>query len=137
MCNGTSSRISQGGSIVVLRPTPHLRRSKSDEMMLFFHNQFTARGTSVELQGWDDDAQKDSHWVVIHRDGDLSGSNSPVQTPPFYSFALDACEASTMDLPQRLDLGVGDAGIIGRRVSVMTGSTKGPLTVAEGIIGWN
>lgn len=42
-----------------------------------------------------------------------------------------------MYLSQKLDLGVGDAGIIGRRVSVMTGSTQGPLTVAEGIIGWN
>jgi hypothetical protein len=42
-----------------------------------------------------------------------------------------------MQLPQRLDLGVSDVGIIGRRVSVMTSSTSGPLTVAEGIIGWN
>ena len=72
------------------------------------------------------------------RDGDLSGdSSSPLRTPPFYSFDLDSCDTATMHLPQRLDLGVGDAGIIGRRVSVMTGSTKGPLTVAEGIIGWN
>lgn len=42
-----------------------------------------------------------------------------------------------MYLPQKLDLGVGNDGIIGRRVSVMMGSTKGPLIVAEGIIGWN
>lgn len=42
-----------------------------------------------------------------------------------------------MQLAQRLDLGVSDVGIIGRRVSVMTSSTSGPLTVAEGIIGWN
>jgi hypothetical protein len=42
-----------------------------------------------------------------------------------------------MHLSQKLDVGVGDEGIIGRRVSVMMGSTKGPLTVAEGIIGWN
>ncbi|KAF3033140.1 hypothetical protein E8E12_002241 [Didymella heteroderae] len=137
MCNGNSSRISQGGSIAVLRPTQHLRRSNTDDMMLFFHNQLCASGTSVEFQGWDDDAPKDKHWVVIHRDGDLSGSACPIQTPPFYSFSLQSSEASTMNLPQKLDLGVGDAGIIGRRVSVMTGSVKGPLTVAEGIIGWN
>lgn len=74
---------------------------------------------------------------VRSRDGDLSGADSPAQTPPFYSFSLDSSEASIMHLPRKLDLGVGDAGIIGRRVSVMTGSTKGPLTVAEGIIGWN
>ncbi|KAF1923375.1 uncharacterized protein M421DRAFT_75631 [Didymella exigua CBS 183.55] len=137
MCNGNSSRISQGGSIAVLRRTQHLRRSNTDDMMLFFHNQMCAPGTSVEFHGWDDDAQREKHWVVIHRDGDLSGSASPVQTPPFYSFSLESSEASTMHLPQKLDLGVGDAGIIGRRVSVMTGSMKGPLTVAEGIIGWN
>ncbi|KAH6620517.1 hypothetical protein C7974DRAFT_235510 [Boeremia exigua] len=136
MCNGHSSRVSQGGSIAVLRPTQHLRRSTTDQMMLFFHNQFSAPGTSVELQGWNDNA-KERHWVVIHRDGDLSGSASPIQTPPFYSFSLESGETATLDLPQRLDLGVGDAGIIGRRVSVMAGSTKGPLIVAEGIIGWN
>ncbi|KAJ4398068.1 hypothetical protein N0V91_010472 [Didymella pomorum] len=137
MCNGNSNRISQGGSIAVLRPTQHLRRSNTDDMMLFFHNQLCAPGTSVEMQGWDDDTQKDKHWVVIHRDGDLSGSVSPLQTSPFYSFSLESSEASTMHLSQKLDLGVGDEGIIGRRVSVMMGSTKGPLTVAEGIIGWN
>jgi hypothetical protein len=65
MCNGSANRVSQGGSIAVLRPTQHLRRSNTDEMMLFFHNQFSAPGTSVELQGWDDDAKKDRHWVVI------------------------------------------------------------------------
>lgn len=72
------------------------------------------------------------------RDGDLS-STSPTaaQAPPFYSFSLEQSEAATMRLPQRLDLGVGDSGIIGRRVSVMTGSRTGPLTIAEGIIGWN
>lgn len=42
-----------------------------------------------------------------------------------------------MQLPQKLDLGVGDLGIIGRRISLQTSSTGGPLTVAEGIIGWN
>jgi hypothetical protein len=42
-----------------------------------------------------------------------------------------------VELPETLNLGVGDSGIIGRRVSVMTGSERGPLTVAEGIIGWN
>jgi hypothetical protein len=42
-----------------------------------------------------------------------------------------------MQLPQRLDLGVSDVGIIGRRVSVMMGEGKEALAVAEGIIGWN
>jgi hypothetical protein len=42
-----------------------------------------------------------------------------------------------MSLPLKLDLGVGDRGVIGRRVSVMTGSMQGPLIVAEGVMGWN
>jgi len=44
---------------------------------------------------------------------------------------------SEMALPERLHLGVGEAGIIGRRVSVVAGSIHRPLTLAEGIIGWN
>jgi hypothetical protein len=71
------------------------------------------------------------------RDGDLSSSPPQNYSNPLYSFTLDSISTPVMQLPQRLDLGVGDIGIIGRRVSVMTSSTKGPLTVAEGIIGWN
>jgi len=56
---------------------------------------------------------------------------------PFLSFSLDTDSASTMLLGQRLDLGVGDSGIIGRKVSVMMSSKKGPMAVAEGITGWN
>jgi hypothetical protein len=66
MCTGASTRISQGGSIAVLRPTQHLKRSQpSSDILLFFHNQCATRGTSMELQGWDDDAKRDGHWVVI------------------------------------------------------------------------
>lgn len=76
------------------------------------------------------------------RDGDLSASTSPPplnQLPSklFFSFSLATDPASVMQLPRRLDLGVGDSGIIGRKVSVMTSSTKGPMAVAEGVIGWN
>jgi hypothetical protein len=75
--------------------------------------------------------------LTIHsRDGDLSASQD-VQTNPLYSFLLGSRPAVTMHLPQKLHLGVGDAGIIGRRVSVMAGSMQEPLTLAEGIIGWN
>ncbi|KAF3004330.1 hypothetical protein E8E13_009429 [Curvularia kusanoi] len=143
MCNGASTRTSQGGSIAVLRPTQHLRRSTpSSDMMLFFHNQLASPGTSVELQGWEEQNENGRHWVVIHQDGDLSApsSTSPqtAQSPPLYSFDLvGETDAATLHLPQKLDLGVGERGVIGRRVSVMTGSVRGPLTVAEGIIGWN
>jgi len=69
MCNGSSSRTSQGGSIAVLRPTRHLRRSPTDDMTLFFRNQFASSGTHVELQGWNPSTPHGSgdggHWVVI------------------------------------------------------------------------
>jgi hypothetical protein len=76
------------------------------------------------------------------RTGDLSTHSDrlpPSELPsnPFYTFALDEDMKSTVQLPQRLDLGVGDTGIIGRKVSVMAGSINGPTAVAEGIIGWN
>jgi hypothetical protein len=38
-----------------------------------------------------------------------------------------------MQLTRRLELGVSEEGIIGRRVSVV----EGDRVVAEGIIGWN
>ncbi|CAE7208279.1 hypothetical protein PTTW11_09809 [Pyrenophora teres f. teres] len=137
MCNGTSTRVSQGGSIAVLRPTHHLKRSQSEEeILLLFHNRFSAPGTSVEFQGLDYSILQDRNWVVIHRDGDLTDALEKQSTNPLYSFLLDA-RPVRMQLPQRLDLGVGDRGIIGRRVSVMTGSVEGTLTLAEGIIGWN
>lgn len=71
------------------------------------------------------------------QDGDLS---SPVQTPPLYSFSLDpSLDTSSMCLSEKLDLGVGERGVIGRRVSVMTSSVvgRGDMVVAEGVMGWN
>lgn len=74
--------------------------------------------------------------VASSQDGDLSSSST--STPPLYSFALNpSLEATSVSLPSKLHLGVGDRGVIGRRVSVMTGSTRGPLIVAEGVMGWN
>lgn len=72
------------------------------------------------------------------RDGDLStSSRKQPQMNPLYSFNLETTSESILELPQRLHLGVSDIGVIGRRISVMTSSSQGPLTVAEGIIGWN
>lgn len=73
---------------------------------------------------------------VHSRDGDLNTSEAR-PSDPFFSFSLDGYWSSAMELPETLNLGVGDDGIIGRRVSVMTGSIREPMTVAEGIIGWN
>jgi hypothetical protein len=75
MCNGASTRTSQGGSIAVLRATGHQRRSDKDAITLLFHNALALPGTSVELQGWVSSSSSSSssatetarhrHWVVI------------------------------------------------------------------------
>lgn len=80
-------------------------------------------------------------WITLHssshsRDGDLTISNSD-PLGPLHSFSLDTDAAPVIQLPKRLDLGVGGAGIIGRKVSVMTSSWNGPRVVGEGVIGWN
>ncbi|CAO2657237.1 Nn.00g033630.m01.CDS01 [Neocucurbitaria sp. VM-36] len=138
MCNGHSTRISQGGSIAVLRPTSHFVGTRSeDDMFLLFSNQSASLGTSVEFKGLEEHLQQDRHWIVIHRDGDLSATSQSAPADPLCTFPLTSGLDSTMQLPQRLDLGVGNAGIIGRRISVIAGSTQGTLTLAEGIIGWN
>ncbi|OAG10290.1 uncharacterized protein CC84DRAFT_1161255 [Paraphaeosphaeria sporulosa] len=146
MCNGSSTRVSQGGSIAVLRPSREIREvspvQQDSEVRLLFSNGsrtlLGSAGTHVELQGWDatNSIFQRRSWVVIHSDGDLSAAETRPAVP-FFSFDIGSRESCTMELPETLNLGVGDTGIIGRRVSVMTGSTRGPLIVAEGIIGWN
>ena len=165
MCNGTSTRVSQGGSIAVLRPISSDAVAENccpEECQLIFQNRHDAVSqwhTQVELQGWErkQELQKENMWVIIQsvssiipqghmvisssRDGDLTAQPSsfpPNQLPaqPFYSFALDKPN-STMKLPQRLDLGVGESGIMGRRITIMNGAVEGSRTVAQGVIGWN
>ncbi|KAF2797083.1 hypothetical protein K505DRAFT_322852 [Melanomma pulvis-pyrius CBS 109.77] len=147
MCNGFSSRISQGGSIAVLRPTksfPSICLGAGEELRLLFSNQSGDDSTQVEFRGWEGKRRmwENGYWVVIHRDGDLNApaSKSAInQTTanPFLSFSLEKHATSITQLRQRLDLRVGDSGIIGRKVSVMTSSIEGPMAVAEGIVGWN
>jgi len=66
MCNGHSTRVSQGGSIAVLRPTPRPTGSQREEdILLFFSNHFSTPGTSLEIQGWKHDEALARHWLVI------------------------------------------------------------------------
>ncbi|KAF2022370.1 hypothetical protein BU24DRAFT_337125 [Aaosphaeria arxii CBS 175.79] len=146
MCNGSSTRTSQGGSIAVLRPTKS-DNNTSDEWRLLFSYANTEGldvGTQIELKGNDLVTRRHDggYWVVIHHTGDMSPSPSPIATgavspPPFLMFDLDGETGSVTRLAQKLDLGVGENGIVGRKVSVMTSSLRGPRAVAEGIIGWN
>jgi hypothetical protein len=71
------------------------------------------------------------------RDGDLSASPPRSISDSLYSFEIEESPRGMMQLPEKLHLGVGGNGIVGRRISVMTGSTQQPLTLAEGVVGWN
>lgn len=75
MCNGSSARVSQGGSIAVLRLSREMREASpaehDGELRLLFSNGSKAlignAGTQVEFQGWDEtNSQYQSRsWVVI------------------------------------------------------------------------
>ncbi|KAF2654326.1 hypothetical protein K491DRAFT_601139 [Lophiostoma macrostomum CBS 122681] len=149
MCHGASDRVSQGGSIAVLKPissTTVDQTCVSDECRLIFSNRLDTVSqwhTQVEFQGWErrQGLRDGDTWAIIHKDGDLTVPNSglhPNQLPsqPFYSFTLNGPD-STMKLPQQLELGVGESGIIGRRISIMNGSPEGVRILAQGVLGWN
>ena len=70
MCHGFSTRISQGGSIAVLRPTRSfytLEPNASEEMQLLFQNTSDLETTQIEIKGLDGAIQDCQHayWVVI------------------------------------------------------------------------
>ncbi|KAM0712644.1 hypothetical protein Q7P35_000091 [Cladosporium inversicolor] len=133
MCNGASSRTSQGGTIVVLQPRcssrrPQLKRELSLRLAAGTENTHT----TATFEGLDDGIP-DSYFV-IHRDGDLA-SGSLAEASVLHRFAVPqmACNGHAFSLEHSLDLGVGGDGIIGRRVSLVREQT----VLGEGIIGWN
>lgn len=54
----------------------------------------------------------------------------------FFPLASPASASSQMELNESFVLGVGDIGIIGRRISVFKDPAM-TARVAEGVIGWN
>jgi hypothetical protein len=168
MCNGSSSRVTQGGSIAVLGPysdpssAPGIAASKQEWKLLFTNRSEggCAIGTQVELKGMN--SVPSGSWITIQyvrevslrticyivttdgpsRYGDLrtSYTDTPLKNHTedyLCSFAFNANSTPVVRLSRRLDLAVGDSGIIGRKVSVRTGSSPRSRILAEGIIGWN
>ncbi|KAF2102829.1 hypothetical protein NA57DRAFT_71814 [Rhizodiscina lignyota] len=142
MCNGTSSRISQGGAIAVLHP--NVPQNQGDRTFL---------GDLVFQQCYNSPAQTRAMfrrreagdcgpfpgcYVVIHEDGNLNSASArrplhQFQLPPYQS---PSCDSANMELRQPLQLSVGGDGVIGRRVTVHRDSWMDGV-MAEGIIGWN
>ncbi|KAF2704925.1 hypothetical protein K504DRAFT_449003 [Pleomassaria siparia CBS 279.74] len=146
MCNGFSTRAGLGGSVAVLHPTPNNPSfdPSVERLQLLFSNQNEEETTQVNFKGWEalEGMRQPLSWVVVFRDGELSTSSrkvnaNTIRSDVLLSFSIESDPSSVTQLDRRLDLGVGDDGIIGRRVSLLISSTEGPLAIAEGIIGWN
>ncbi|KAL1587453.1 hypothetical protein WHR41_03843 [Cladosporium halotolerans] len=133
MCNGTSSRTSQGGSIAVLQPKPSSQRPQLHrELSLRLAADAINGHTTATFEGLE--ASPLGSYFVIHRDGDLvTGSHSESSILHRFAVPQTAHQGNAFDLNQRLDLGVGGDGVIGRRVSFVNEQT----VLGEGIIGWN
>jgi hypothetical protein len=79
MC-GTSTRVSQGGSIAILRPTrPLPHRTPTPDLILSFSNRLATRGTSVAVQGWSSSSSSTYH---PSRSPSPSESESDAETAP-------------------------------------------------------
>ncbi|EME79400.1 uncharacterized protein MYCFIDRAFT_212209 [Pseudocercospora fijiensis CIRAD86] len=121
MCNGSSSRPSQGGTIAILKPTQP--SSHHHELSLRLINTDSESQTTAIVHG----LNGGGHFIV-HRDGDLT-SQQPLDASVLHEFQVTKDEF----LAPRMDLGVGGDGVIGRRVSLI----QNQILVGQGIIGWN
>lgn len=68
----------------------------------------------------------------IERYGDLT---SAMPSQPLHSFALDTNSSKAMEfeLPEKLDLGISERGILGRQVTLLSRNA----TLGTGIVGYN
>lgn len=71
--------------------------------------------------------------VLSRRHGDLTSTDSALHQP-LHSFSLDT-RGQTMEfeLPERLDLGISETGIVGRQVTLLSRN----VLLGTGIVGWN
>ncbi|OJD36809.1 oxoglutarate iron-dependent oxygenase [Diplodia corticola] len=146
MC-GNSTRLSAGGTIAVLRPPPHESQPSTASCNLFFQNPGELRGRTRAVFQADDGGCFDNfmgYFMLIHHNGDLLArpSLSEAASNALYAIqlrpAVDEHQSlAQLDLAHVLDLSVGDRGVIGRKVSIVTDLKDTGTTLAEGIIGWN
>lgn len=74
------------------------------------------------------------HSDPLSRDGDLQ-NGTQAESTVLHRFMIPTQPRfrQAFQLNARLNLGVGEQGVIGRRVSLLDGS----VVAAEGILGWN
>ncbi|OAX80558.1 hypothetical protein ACJ72_05112 [Emergomyces africanus] len=107
MCHGFSSRISQGGATVSLRPLnteesePRHNKAPFDyQVTLQEHRSVDKTGIHLFIKRPTDEPAAQGHvrpcpvetlrtyWIEIHRDGDLTPSKSRDTLPPLHRFPL-------------------------------------------------
>ncbi|CAG8221916.1 unnamed protein product [Penicillium salamii] len=110
---------------------------------LFFRDAQKANRTKVVLQTNDTEtyhALRDyGHLNIrIEKYGDISNTSQSLS--PLHQFKLsmdqDTCSSRTemeFELPEKLDLGVSETGVIGRQVTVR----EGGLILGIGVVGYN
>ncbi|KAF1990429.1 hypothetical protein K402DRAFT_417866 [Aulographum hederae CBS 113979] len=150
MCNGHSTRTSQGGTIAVLRPicpryfpggSDNEPQSRTEQLngSLFFQNGLANLHTQAVFRGDNLQSNRTFHncFAVIHKYGDNDKFHPLHQLDMRReSIPSDDGRTSEFTVGKALDLTVGENGVIGRRITVhRMGNLSSPI--AEGIIGWN
>lgn len=149
MCNGSSTRVSQGGALAILR-SPERAPGTDYRVTLQQTDDVEGRLTGNILPPQENSNNTSSYqdlkacWLEIHRDGDLIPSLTRDAIPALYRLELNSlvrrngsqrAASATLDSDQPIRLTVGDDGVIGRRMSIVDG--RSGSKIAEGVIGWN
>ncbi|CZT17763.1 uncharacterized protein RCC_03600 [Ramularia collo-cygni] len=161
MCNGESTRTSQGGTIAILKPITPIS-SSNDELRPCLQRELslrlspssssgattttttttatTTKATITGLSNFHSTTSKATEsYFIIHRTGDLRHDSQNHHLEDSCILHTFKVPGNTIDqvsfcLGKELDLGVGgDEGVIGRRVSFL----QGGRVLGEGVMGWN
>ncbi|KAI9835716.1 MAG: hypothetical protein M1819_001893 [Sarea resinae] len=153
MCNGESGRKSDGGRIAVMFSSSPALDSVGDQIpsrnicnFVFNNDEGNSDSTTRAAVRISDDIARDAlHGsrqcsLQIDRNGDLTDPLSSAAGQPLHSFPFELVSLKGhsdpdygFDLPERLDLGVGGRGIVGRKIRLLCGGER----VGEGVIGFN
>ncbi|GFF23443.1 probable mannosyl-oligosaccharide alpha-1,2-mannosidase 1B [Aspergillus udagawae] len=144
MC-GTTYRPTSNGRIAVMFPSPSTKSMNT--YSLFFHEGHgQARSHTRAIFRLEDPSTRDAFGkcesidLRIERYGDLT---SALTAPPLHRFRLrpKSVQKGTemeFELPERLDLGVSERGIVGRQVTVVAeGGSSEVLGMGMGIVGYD
>ncbi|KAL1958562.1 hypothetical protein VTO42DRAFT_4159 [Malbranchea cinnamomea] len=153
MCNGFSTRTSQGGAVAILHPLCRHDGEKPDDVAanddqigkIVIQEECRADGERTGTIVFSFLPNKQSRQsfehcrIEIHPDGDLVPSQTRDSIPALHTVtirgAATAGIASVSDENSGLRLAVGDRGVIGRRLSMV--DKRSGIRLAEGVIGWN